>query len=139
MGERLSNNYALPVGLVHQQAIKLKNWVWSTLRSRRLAASGNGSGFAAQPIEISLQVGAEHDLAPGKPLSLRVIVLCCWFWLSRSLTWRTAMGIQPLAQGQLGGAISLHASRSGLGAPEGRQRSRRRRPRSPRSPMRNWP
>jgi hypothetical protein len=44
MGELLSNNYALPVGLVHQQAIKLKNWVWSTLRSRRLAASGNGSG-----------------------------------------------------------------------------------------------
>jgi hypothetical protein len=49
MGERRSNNYALPVGLVHQQAIKLKNWVWSTLRSRRLAASRNGSGIAAPP------------------------------------------------------------------------------------------
>jgi hypothetical protein len=64
MDERRSNNYALPVGLVHQQAIKLKNLVWSTLRSRRLAASGNGSGIAAQPFEISLQVGAEQDLAP---------------------------------------------------------------------------
>ena len=43
-------------GLVHQQAIKLKNWVWSTLRSRRLAASGNGSG-ASQPSSRNQPLG----------------------------------------------------------------------------------